>query len=269
MMKKNIFIILVLVCTAAVISSCSKQIIKVAPTVGTDGYAFLKVAHYSPNFRQVTNNRDSFNVYVGNVSTALSPGNKLNGGFLTYGAVFPSSTNLYAAVNAGTLQAIRITLNGVTTPDSITLATFTKTLTAGAYYSLIITDSLLNSSDQKRILMQDEFVISDTTHFTMRMVHAILNDTLGKNVDVYSTRLATNIFSNISPGTVTPFTTQPYNFISDTLIVRRAGGFFELARLSTVASPLARQRAYTLVYKGLPSATTGTKARSLFTFLNQ
>jgi hypothetical protein len=157
----------------------------------------------------------------------------------------------------------------VLTPDSIAVVSLSKTLEPGKYYSLIITDSILNSNNNKQIFTQDNFVISDTNTFTMRFVHAILNDSADKNIDIYSTRRAGNIFSNISPGTVTDFKSQPYNFITDTIIVRRAGGIFELARFSTATNPLARQRAYTLMYKGTPSTTTAPKGRSLVTFANQ
>ena len=260
-MKKNIAYIIILVGTLGFLWSCSKDLEKVAPTNSLDGFAYIKIAQYSPNFRQVVNGKDSINVYVN--------GAKLNGAFLTYGSIFPSATNLYAAVPPGAPQTIRITVNGVTTPDSVTLATFTKTLVAGSYYSLMITDSVLTTNEAKQIFVQDKFTITDTSHFTMRIVHAILNDTAGKNIDVYSMRQAANMFSNVSPGTVSAFNSQPYYFVADTLIVRRAGTTFELARLSTAASPIGRQRAYTLLYKGVPNTTTGTKGRSLVTFYNQ
>ncbi len=257
-MKKNNSIILMATCIAGLLSSCSRELDHVAPTAGTDGLAFIKIAQFSPSFRQVLNGRDSFNVYVN--------GTKLNGTFLTYGSYFPSTTNLYAAVPAGP-QSIKITVNGITTPDSMTLATVTKTLTGGSYYSFIMTDSLLNANESKQIFVTDNFVRTDTTHYTVRFVHAILNDTVGKNIDVYSPRLGANMFSNVSPGTVSAFVTEPYTLLTDTLIVRRAGGTFELARLPAVV--FARERAYTLVYKGQPGATTGTKPRSLGIYNNQ
>ena len=248
---------------AIVLWSCHDKLELVAPTSGTDGQAFIKFAQVSPSFRQVLNNRDSFNIYVN--------GAKLNGSFLTYGSIFPSTSNLYAAVPAGTI-AIRITVNGVATPDSITLATFTKTMTAGSYYSFMISDSLLNSADAKQIFVEDKFAITDTTHYTVRFAHTILNDTLGKNVDVYSMRLAANMFSNISPGTITPFASEPYSLLADTIIVRRAGTNFELTRYATNNATngilFARQRAYTLLYKGT-SGTTGTKPRTLSNIVNQ
>ncbi len=256
-MKKNILIVLIFACTIGLIWSCNKKLELVSPVSGTSGLAYLKIADFSTSFRQVVNGSDSFNVYVNGV--------KVNGTFLTYNSIFPTITNLYIGVPAGP-QAIRITVNGKLTPDSITLASFNKTLTAGNYYSFIITDSLLKSDESKQIFVQDNFTISDTTHFTLRFIHAILNDSVGKNVDVYSTRQAANIFSNISPGTVTPFTTLPYTLANDTLIVRRPGRLDTLARLNLVV--FARQRALTLVYKGQPGTTTGTKARGLVIYTN-
>src|ERR1035437_5756909 len=257
MMKKNISIIIIIfACAIALIWSCTKKTDLLAPTASVDGLAFLKVADFSTSFRQIVNGRDSFNVYVN--------GNKENGPFITYASFFP--TTLYAGVPAGP-QSIRITVNGIATPDSITLASFNKTLTAGAYYSFILTDSLLKTDESKQIFVQDNFALTDTLHFSLRFIHAILNDTLGKNVDIYSTRYATNIFSNISPGTTTAFTTQAYTLPADTLIVRRPGRLDTLARLNIVS--FSRQRAYTLVYKGQPGTTTAPKGRALITYVNQ
>lgn len=258
-MKKNILkIIIGFAFVIGMFYSCDKEHDFLASSVTTDGLAFLKVAHFSPSFRQVVNGRDSFNVYVN--------GNKVNGSFFTYGTIFPSTTNLYLGVPAGP-QSIRITINGTATPDSITLASFNKTLVAGSYYSFIITDSILKTDETKQIFVKDNFALTDTGHFTLRLVHAILNDTLGKNVDIYSTRYATNIFSNIAPGTTTAFINLAYTTLSDTLIVRRPGMLYELARLN--GASFSRTRAYTLVYKGQPATTTGAKARSLTTYINQ
>lgn len=263
-MKKNISLVLILASMGGLLWSCAKQTTTpteyVATTNSVGNSAFIKIIHFSPAFRLATNNSDSVNFFLN--------GKKLNGSFLTFGSMFPSTTNLYAAVPAG-VNSIRIATNGILVPDSITVTTLNKILEPGKYYSLLMTDSILNASSSKQIFTQDNFVLSDTNTFTMRFIHAILNDTAGKNVDIYSTRRAANIFSNISPGTVTDFTTQPYNFVTDTIIVRRAGGSFELGRLTTASNPLARQRAYTLVYKGTPGTTTAPKGRALITYANQ
>ena len=183
-------------CITILLSSCSKQLDHIGAATGVDGYAYIKIGQFSPSFRNIVNNRDSFNVYINGV--------KINGAFLTFGSLFPTTTNLYAAVPTGS-QLIRMTVNGVTTPDSITVVGFTKNLTAGAYYSFFLTDSLFSTDPSKQIFVQDNFARTDTLHYTVRLVHAIIND-FGGNVDVYSFRLGANMFSNISPGTSTAFT---------------------------------------------------------------
>jgi hypothetical protein len=259
-MKKNIILLGMIGCVVSLIYSCNKGLVTNAPTVSPAGSAFIKVIDFAPSFRLVTNNRDSFNVFVNNI--------KINGSFLTYNSSYPSSVNdTYAAVPPGP-QTIRLSVNGVNTPDSITLATLTKTVNAGEYYTFIITDSLLNSVDAKQIWTKDLPALTDTGHFNLRFIHAVVNDTTGKNVDIYSTRYLTNIYSNVAPTTVTPFAPQAYTLLTDTLIVRRAGTLFELGRLNSAS--FARQRAYTLVYKGNGNLTSAsTKGRVLTTYINQ
>jgi hypothetical protein len=258
-MKKYSGFILIFGASAGLLWSCSKDLKLTGETTTPRGFAYIKIAHGAPNFRGVVNNRDSFNVFVN--------GAKLNGSFLTYGSYFPSTTNLYATVPAGT-AAIKLTVNGVNTPDSLALATLTKTLTAGSYYSLIMTDSVLTLNEAKQIFVQDNFSLQDTLHYSVRLVHAMLNDSAGKNIDIYSSRQAANLYSNISPGTVTSFSTQNYTLVTDTLIVRRAGTTFELARANAVV--FARERVFTLVYRGLPGvAPGGTKSRILSLYNNQ
>jgi hypothetical protein len=252
-MKKNILkIIIVTTVVLGLFVSCDKDQEFLANYDSTESLAYLKIVHYSPAFRQVVNGRDSFNVYVN--------GNKVNGAFLTYGSIFPGNTTPYLAVPAGP-QSLRITVNGVLTPDSITLASLNKTLEPGGYYSFIITDSVLKSNEAKQMFLRDLVAKTDTAHFSLRFVHALLNDTVGKNVDIYSVRYKTNIFSNIAPGTATPFSVLDYTALTDTLIVRRPGFLYPLDSLR--GASFARQRAYTVVYKGLPGTTTGTKARTL------
>ena len=257
MMKKYITSIILLTCTIGLIWSCSKKIENIGLVTPTDGYAFIKFGQYSPNFRSIVNGRDSFNIYVNE--------KKINGAFLTFNSIFPGTSNLYAAVPVGT-QTIRMTVNGVNTPDSASLFAFSKNLVAGKYYSLFVTDSLTSLNESKQMFLTDNFERKDTLHYSIRLVHTIFND-LGGNIDIYSNRLAANMFTNISPGTATSYTTQPYTLALDTLILRRAGTLTELARFN--GAVLARERAYTLVYKGNATVTTGTKARALSLFFNQ
>jgi hypothetical protein len=96
----------------------------------------------------------------------------------------------------------------------------------------------------------------------------ILNDTAGKKVDVYSFRQAANIFSGFSPGAVTdylPFTTG--FFTLDTISIRRTGTGFELARINGIT--YGKNRLYTILFKGNPGSTSGTKGRSALIYNNR
>jgi hypothetical protein len=154
-------------------------------------------------------------------------------------------------------------VNGVVNPDSLTFYTFNKVLEPNAYYSYIITDSLISSNESKQIWIKDNFTLTDTTHFTLRLIDAVIND--AANIDVYSIRNASNIFSNISPTAVTPFNTFNYTLLSDTLIVRTAGTLTEIGRLNGVI--FNRGRPYTILYKG-QHGITGTKSKVLTSFAN-
>ena len=257
-MKKNI-LILILTCTIAFLWSCEKKLELVNSVSTTEGMAFLKIVHAAPAFRQIVNDRDSFNVYVSGI--------KLNGALLTYNSVFPTITNLYVAVPSG-LQSIRLTANSKATPDSLTLGYFPKTFEPGAYYSLIITDSLLKGKDSKQMFLKDEFALTDTNNYTIRFVNAVLNDPVA--VDVYSFRKAKNIFSSISPTTATPFIQLPYTILSDTLYVRPTGTQTDIAKITIAngsTTALNRRRPYTLLYRG-QNGGTGTKVRGLTLYAN-
>ncbi len=257
-MKKNISI-LILVCTLGLLWSCKKDLKLASPVSGTDGFAFLKIIDASPNFRQIFKGSDSFNVYVNGV--------KINGSQLTYNSIFPSTTNLYAAVPAGP-QSIRISVNGKINPDSITLASFNKTLTPDSYYSFILTDEAMTANESRQMFIQDKFALTDTSSYTLRFVNAVLNDPTG--VDVYSFRSSSIIFTNISPATATNFIKLPYSLLTDTLSVRPTGTQTEITRINISnggTNDFRRGRPYTILYKG-QFGITGTKGRSLTLYAN-
>jgi hypothetical protein len=250
-MKKNLPILILFVFAVGLLCSCKKKLETLASISTTENLSFLKIIDAAPSFRQVLNGRDSFNVYVNGV--------KVNGSFLTYGSSFPTTSNLYVGVPAGP-QSIRITVNGVLTPDSITLGSFNKTLESGAYYSFIITDSVLKGNDAKQMFIRDNFTLTDTSHFTLRFINAVLNDP--GSVDVYSYRNAANIFSNIPAATVTPFMIFPYTLLSDTLSIRTAGTTTEIVRIN--GAVFTRSRAYTLLYRGLLGSATKPRTYTLY-----
>lgn len=259
-MKKIIAYTFIAFAGMLVFSACKKQADLTAPYSGTEGNAFVRFIHASPSFRQVFNAPDSINIYINN--------EKVNGPLITYAGQFPASGTIYGymAVPTG-LQNIKLTVAGIVNPDSIQLALFTKIFTAGQYYSIIVTDNIKSANDSAKIILQDTYVKPSNGNYSMRFVHAVLNDTTGKNIDVFSARRNANILNNIKPGQIVEFQNLPYNSqVSDTFFVRRAGTTFNLA--TTIASP-GNQRAYTFLYRGNGDLTTGTKARLLALYLHQ
>lgn len=244
--------------TASVIS-CTKEYKLRAITQSLDGMAYLKVIDIAPGFRQVFNSPDTFNIFIG--------ANKINSPFLTYNGSFPAlaaNTNTYSAVPSGD-QELRLTLRGIVNTDSLSIVDIHKTMQAGNYYTFLITDSVTTTSDYSKIWVKDVFSKPDTAKFSLRFIHAVMNDTTGKKVDVYSMRQASNVFTNVGVNSIADFTTLPYNQVADTLIVRRSGTTQELARLNNIS--FSNQRVYTAVYKGSTIAS-GTKGKSLIVYSN-
>ncbi|MDE3236335.1 MAG: DUF4397 domain-containing protein [Bacteroidota bacterium] len=253
-MNKFIKYILVITALPLIWVSCTKDRAYVAKFQGVDNYAYLRIVHISPNFRAIYGKPDSMNLMV--------DGNKMNGTLVSFGALVPSSntSNAYLAVNPGT-RAIELALpNKVgTTPDSTYVLTKTKNLTAGSYYSLYITDNVMSSADASQIWLNDNFTTPSDGTFSLRFIHGVLDDAPNA-IDIYSIRAASNIFSAYTPGQVSNFIQLPYNTLSDTLIVRRAGTTTELARMNAVS--FSNRRVYTLYYKGSMNLT-GAKAKGL------
>lgn len=238
----------------------------------TSGSAYIRFVHASPNFRAITGIRDSLNIFVRN--------DKANGGFFTY---VSGTTNTNAAPSGAGYFAtqpgqvpIRFALGNATNPDSATVYTTTRSLEPGRYYTFVITDSFRSSNPTRQIFLEDALVAPGSNQFSIRLVHAVLDEPAGSAVDLWSSRLRTNLLSNVSIGTATGFLNFPqYNTSStaDTLIVRRAGTTTELARsTSTTVTQdfLLGQKIYTYVFRGSAVAATGnSRARSLLKLANQ
>ena len=117
------------------------------------------------------------------------------------------------------------------------------------------------------MFVADTYTKPELGFYNIRFVHTVLNDTLGKTIDIYSTRNAKNIFTAVKPSSVTSYSKYPFNsLLSDTLYVRRSGTLINLATLN--GQIFADQRTYTLYYRGNGSLTTGIKARSLATYIH-
>lgn len=260
-MKKYLSLLFISVLAVSLYVSCKKDKTQVQGTAPGNA-AYLKIIHAAPGFAQVFNSTDNFNILIN--------GKRIAAG-ITYNGAFPVNTtnvDTYAAVPAGA-QDIRIVAKGSATVDSITLATIPKSLATGNYYTLVITDSITTTPDYSKIWIVDNLPANPIgNNYAIRFIHAVMNDTAGKKVDVYSFRNAANIFSNVSPGDVTAFNSLAYPASADTLSIRRAGTTFELAKVTSVGLT-NNQRVYTLVYRGDGRLTSGTKARGGYVYNNR
>ncbi len=259
-MKKFLIYFSILVTGTLVISSCKKETDTKAVFTSAESGAFVRIIHAAPFVRQTFGIPDSLNVIINNV--------KANGPWVTYAGQFPASgTNFgYASVPSGLLN-VKLTAGGIVNTDSIPLTLFTKVVNVGQYYTIIITNNVKSTNDSSRIILQDNYTKPSNGNYSIRFVHAVLNDTVGKNIDVYSTRRNANIYNNIKPGQIVNFQNFPYNSqLSDTLYVRRAG---TLQNLVQATGSFGNQRAYTLIFRGDANLTTGTKVRTLASYLHQ
>ena len=260
-MKKILSYSILLAAGLMLIAACKKQADIKADFVTTGDNAFVRLIHVSPSLRQVFNAPDSINIFINNA--------KVNGPLITYAGLFPASgTNYgYFAVPTG-LVHIKLTVAGIVNTDSIPLTSFSKVFTKGQFYSIIVTDNIKAANDSSKMILQDIYTKPNPGNYSIRFVHAVLNDTADKNIDVYSARRNANIYNNIKPGEIVNFRTYPYNSqLNDTLYVRRAGTLQNLATVN--GASFGNQRAYTLIYRGNGDLTSGAKARMLASYLHQ
>ncbi len=240
-------------------AACNKDVTYLANPVSSDNNAFVKIVHASPNFATVWGYADNINVYNAQSTTVA----KINGTTLAYDKYFPTTTNPYFAIAAGR-QDFKFCIGGVFLADSINFYNASADLTAGGHYTYVVTDNLKTSGG---ILLSDAIPALDTKTYGLRFVHAITNDTAGKTIDIFSTRNNAVIFTGQAAVSSTDFLTLNYTTTSDTLIVRRAGTTFELARVNGfVPTP---GRSYTMLYRGNGAVTLSTgKPRGVIMYAN-
>lgn len=266
MKNKFLFVLVLAGCVLTFGIACKKDYLVKTPAPAADSsFAYIKIADISPSFRSMMKSPDTFTVYLD--STRLSTP-------LSYGVTFPNNAgtvvNAYAAIPPGT-HKLRISFKGTTTADS-TITSFTESFTAARYYTFMITDSLLATRDTARMFIQDYFPAPLTGTYNLRFINAVINDTPGLAVDLYSTRKNANLFTKIKPDSVTSFQALAYNAqLNDTIFVRRSGTTFNLAVVAKAGGLVftpGNQRSYTICFQGNGTLTTGTKARSLVGYVN-
>lgn len=268
MKKSTIVFALILLAVLTGVISCKRDMpLKDPANTPSGSSAFISLIDVSPNLDSILHaHADTFNVLFNDAKvTGYTAGTSP---VMTFGGIYPlaGTATGYAAIPSGA-QTIAFA-NGVNNLDSTVLATFHETLTAGSYYSFIITDSVLSNRDSSRIFVKDTLTPVTPGFYNMRFVNAALNDTAG--VDVWSARNNANIFSNVKPGTILGFSSFASNWaLSDTLFCRRAGTQIGLDTLNTQI--FYTLRTYTLIYKGnaLSNIKTNTKRRHLIVYTNK
>jgi hypothetical protein len=273
-MKKNsLFFIAICVAITWFAISCKRELEPRASYETPTGTAYLRVVHAAPYFRNIFNVSDSFNVLVGGtkVTASISGSNP----YMTYNSIFPnvSSLNGYVSVPAGE-QEIKLSA-GVINPDSITVKRFTKVLAPDTYYTFMITDSINSNRDAAQIFVRDSLTTPTSGYYGLRFIHAVLQDAATPalkqvdSIDLFSSRYNRNIYTRITPGTITTFSQFSYDpALEDTVYVRRVRSNVNLATLNFKPG---NQRTYTLYFKGdgTISDTKNTRARSLATIVHK
>ncbi|MDB5251266.1 MAG: hypothetical protein JWP27_435 [Flaviaesturariibacter sp.] len=265
MRKSNLFLSLLLA-GSALFTACHKDIPVNATVDMSDGNAYVRIVDVAPNFNSIAGIKDSFNLFIG--------ANKINNANLTYNTFFPvGTTPLYVSIPAGN-QLFRFEQNPYVKADSAAPAniySITRKLEAGKYYSYIVTDSFKSTNPAKQMFLEDNFTPPEAGKFGIRFIHAVHNDTaVGKTVDVFSTKQKANIFTNVAAGTATGFLYFPIPTTSggDTVILRRSGTLYEIARINAMTQ--SSGRVYSLLYRGTATGvlTTSSKYRGLTSYIN-
>lgn len=184
----------------------------------------------------------------------------LSGAALAYGGTFPANSSGYSVIYTS--------YNNITVKDTAAITTqvpitFLASIEGGKYYSLFTYDTITAT---KYKLVEDKlnFSLPDTAA-RIRFANLIFSTTAIPNVDIFSKRQNTNVFTNIPSTTITDF--LPFQSkLTDTLFVRETGTTNLLFQFNTFTPDVNRY--YTLVYRGRAQNTTGAAARTLASVTN-
>lgn len=234
---------LILLAGALVLSACKKEFNKVIGDNTDPDKSYFRV--YNAAISTVRNY-----VYVNNI--------QVTGAAVAYTGLFPS-TGYYSAVTPGGNQ---ILIKDTLVTSTQNQVSFSAIFEKGKRYTVFTYDTLTRV---KYKLVYDDIVVPTDTTARVRFANMIHSAVTIPNVDIYSTRRASNVFTNIAPTGVSPFI--PYASQNDTLYVRATGTTTNLATLSNFF-PTAK-RSYTVLFRGVYQTTSGALARTLTSFSNQ
>lgn len=200
----------------------------------------------------------------------------VNGSSMTSGSVFPS-TGLGFSVPGGPVAFSVRDTSSTTTQAALD---FAQNFQGGKYYTIFVYDT--TTSPRQKTVTTNIVIPSDTTA-RVRFANFVYNPTALSAVDIYSTRLKANIYSNLQITDVSDFLTVPSNTV-DTFIVRLTGTGVNLQNyvppvapatvgsfidVRAILTPTAK-RSYTVAFRGgfRATATTNSTVRTLSVFAN-
>lgn len=200
----------------------------------------------------------------------------VNGSSMISGTAFPSAGVGFSVPGGPTSFAVRDTLSTATQVP----INFAENLQGGKYYTIFVYDTI--TSPQQKTVTTNIVIPNDTTA-RVRFANFVYNPTAMPAIDIYSTRLKTNIYSNLQITDVSDFLTVPSNTV-DTFIVRLTGTGTNLQNIIPPTPPATTptlidvrailtptpKRSYTVVFRGgfRTNVTTSATVRTLSAFVN-
>jgi len=240
---KRIILILPVLATVLITTSCRKKTIDNTPIVDN-----------------LMGERAAVQVYNGTLNSSRNfvyvNGSPANGATIAFGAAFPASAYAFLVWNGDNSLTIRDTLSTSTQVAQ----SFVLNAKAGSSYSIFTYDTI---TTPKRLIVENSYEYLQGTSTRIRFVNLIYNPTAVPNVDLYSVNSGNNIFTNVGVGQITGFGPIMPN-VSDTWQVRQTGTTTVLATLAITSANINPQRFYTVVYRGSHRASSN-RAISLIT----
>jgi hypothetical protein len=239
----KILIIPVFILSLVALTACEKNgaLRTVPENFDLSNKGFLKIIN-------VMNGSPVANVYINST--------KVTGAVFGFAGSFPASTT-YSVFDPGTKS---VNIKDTLSVTKLNLTTDIN-LAAGKFYTAFVYDTLATA---KYKVVEDAINITSDTSARLRFVNLIFTSSPVTNVDIFSKKLSTNIFTNIATESVTDFISHPSK-ITDTFYVRPTG---TTTNLSSLAFTPGESRNYTMVFRGRYQTTSGTLARTLSLFTN-
>lgn len=209
--------------------------------------------------RNITDQSGVVQVYIATVGAARNyiyvDGIPQNGAALSAGSVFPAAGYGFVVPMGQRVFQIRDTLR-TTTQLPIS---FDNVLEWGKNYTIFTFDTI---TAVKQRTVATTISIPEDTSCRVRFAHFAYSTSAMPNVDIYSFKRMGNVFTNVSPTSVSSYIAFPSR-LNDTLQVREAGTATVLAQLNGFLG--TDKRSYTLIYRGSHRVST---ARFLSSFVN-